>query len=236
MFSGFTDETFQFFTAIRFNNNTTFFHENHDWYERAVRKPLKDLAADLSEAVLAVDENLETRPEKVLSHINRDLRFTNDKSPYRDHMWLSFRRPGTPQSVGMSLYVGVDAQCVSFGFGMYEEDKRLMNGLRRQLVTAPEEFTSLITPVTRSFGFFGNTYKRMKIPDTLPRNLAPYYPLKSFYVDQEITDPDLLRSPLLVSIIRKGMRTLAPLYRYMAALPSVADDEILLPPSRPTKS
>ncbi len=235
MFNGFTDETFQFFAAIRFNNNTTFFHDNHDWYERAVRRPLKDLAADLSETVLFVDENLETRPEKVLSHINRDLRFTNDKSPYRDHMWLSFRRPGTRQSVGVSLYVGIDAQCVSFGFGMYEEDKRLMNGLRRQLVTAPDEFESLIAPVLRTFTFYGYTYKRMKLPDSLPDKLAPYYPLRSFYVDHEVTEPGMLRSPLLISVIRKGFRTLAPLYRYVTALTPVDNDEILLPPSRSTR-
>ena len=39
MFQGFSDETFEFFMAIQFNNNTEFFHGNHDWYTRAVRTP-----------------------------------------------------------------------------------------------------------------------------------------------------------------------------------------------------
>ena len=41
MFKGFTNRTDEFFMAIRFNNNAQFFHENHDWYDEAVRQPLK---------------------------------------------------------------------------------------------------------------------------------------------------------------------------------------------------
>ena len=37
---------------------------------------------------------MELRPNRIVSRINRDVRFSRDKSPYRDHIWLSFRRPG----------------------------------------------------------------------------------------------------------------------------------------------
>ena len=98
MFQGFTDRTFEFFMAIKFNNNRQFFHENHAWYEEALRNPLRDLAADLAPVIETMDPALETRPEKVVSRINRDIRFSNDKSPYRDYMWLAFRRPGDQRS------------------------------------------------------------------------------------------------------------------------------------------
>ncbi|NLG25439.1 MAG: DUF2461 domain-containing protein, partial [Clostridiales bacterium] len=45
MFQGFTDRTFEFFMAIRFNNNREFFLANHDWYAQAVRDPMRSLAA-----------------------------------------------------------------------------------------------------------------------------------------------------------------------------------------------
>ena len=140
MFSGFTDETFQFFAAIRFNNNVSFFHANHDWYERAVREPLKDLAAELGETVLSIGENLETRPEKVVSRINRDIRFSKDKSPYRDHMWLSFRRPGTPQGSELCIYVAVDVSGCEVGFGIHDQVRPLMNAIRREIRVNPEGF------------------------------------------------------------------------------------------------
>ena len=67
-------------------------------------------------------------------------------------------------------------------------------------------------------------------PDAVPESLRGYYPLRGFYVDREITDPELLRSPLLLTTICGDLPALAPLYRYMAALPPVEDDEIVPPP------
>ena len=58
MFNGFTDETFEFFMAIAFNNNTEFFHANHDWYVRAVRQPCLELAGALSEVMTEIDDEI----------------------------------------------------------------------------------------------------------------------------------------------------------------------------------
>ena len=93
MFQGYNDETFEFFMAIGFNNNVDFFHSNHDWYLRGVREPSLRLAEALSPVIEEIDDSLERRPNRVVSRINRDIRFSKDKSPYRDYIWLSFHRP-----------------------------------------------------------------------------------------------------------------------------------------------
>ena len=94
MFKGFTDQTFEFFMAIRFNNNRDFFQANRDWYQCAVREPCLALAEALIPVMEDVDPDLETRPWKAVSRINRYIRFSRDKSPYRDYMWLGYRHPG----------------------------------------------------------------------------------------------------------------------------------------------
>ena len=105
MFQGYNDETFEFFMAIKFNNNTDFFHGNRDWYLRGVREPSLALAEALGPTVEAIDDNFERRPNRVVSRINRDVRFSHDKSPYRDYIWLSFRRPNEDraESAGTAL-------------------------------------------------------------------------------------------------------------------------------------
>jgi len=112
MFQGYSDETFEFFMAIRFNNNTDFFHSNHDWYRRAVRGPSIDLAEALGPTMEAIDPSIERRPNRVVSRINRDIRFSHDKSPYRDHIWLSFHPIDGSQSTAASSPLGtyVDGQ------------------------------------------------------------------------------------------------------------------------------
>lgn len=86
MFQGYSDETFEFFMAIGFNNNVDFFHSNHDWYLRGVREPSLRLAEALSPVIEEIDDSLERRPNRVVSRINRDIRFSKDKSPYRDYL------------------------------------------------------------------------------------------------------------------------------------------------------
>ena len=218
MFTGFTDETFQFFTAIRFNNNTEFFHSNHDWYERSVRNPLKDLAAELGEAVLDVDDSLQTRPEKVISRINRDIRFSRDKSPYRDYMWMSFRRPGTPQGTELSIYFEIGSEGCGCGFGLYNDVRFLMNAMRQDILTDPEGFERAAVPAFERLILNGTPYKRMKIPDGLSPICSAFYPLRGFWMSKDFSDPDLIRSVELVDEVKKCLVCMTPLFRRISKL------------------
>lgn len=230
MFTGFTDETFQFFAAIRFNNNTEFFHANHAWYERAVRTPLKDFAAALGDTVLSISDQLETRPEKALSRINRDIRFTKDKSPYRDHLWLSFRRPGRSQGCELSIYFSIGVDGCSVGFGVYDQVRPLMNAIRREIQLAPEEFERDAARAAAGLTLYGEAYRRMKTPDGLPPLCAQFYPLKGFWMERSIVDAELLRSPLLLDEVKRTLTDhISPLFQRIFSL-APEEDPVVQPP------
>ena len=221
MFQGFTDRTFEFFMAIRFNNNRQFFHDSHDWYEEAVRTPLRELAADLAPAIELMDPDLETRPEKVVSRINRDIRFSNDKSPYRDYMWLAFRQPGLDRKITLGAYFDISAQGGSYGFGIYNEHRPYMNGLRQRLATDEAGFLEVWTPLKDRFTLCGNRFKRLPVPEGMNEEAAQWYTLKGFYVEKPLPDFDLLMSPRLADEIRTGFGELTPLYRYLKEIPEI---------------
>lgn len=225
MFQGFTDETFEFFMAIAFNNNTDFFHANHDWYLRAVREPCLRLAEALSDAVEAVDDQIERRPNRVVSRINRDLRFSREKSPYRDLMWLSFHRPVPNRYTAPELYFEINANGASFGMGFYEEDRARMNGLRRRLLTEPEAFLSLWRPLEKDFSLSMRAFKRMKLPETLAPGARMWYPVRSFYMSRDLSDFTLLKSPDLADALAQGFARLAPFHKYIAAIAPEPDED-----------
>lgn len=231
MFQGFTDETFEFFMAIRFNNNTEFFHANHDWYMRAVRRPCLELAEALSGTIEALDDDLERRPNRVVSRINRDIRFSNDKSPYRDHLWLAFKRPteklGFHEERGSmpGFYFEVSADGACFGMGYYNENRPLMNGLRRRLLTEPEAFLDRWLPVREEFPAYLHTFKRMKLPENLHPALREWYPVRSFYLEKELNDFGLLKSPDLADAVAAGYRRLAPLFEFINSTPPETDGD-----------
>ena len=218
MFQGYNDETFELFMAIRFNNNADFFHSNRDWYLRGVREPSLALAEALAPTVEWLDDSLERRPNRVVSRINRDIRFSNDKSPYRDYLWLGFRRPGEDRSTSVGLYFDLSADGGSYGMGYYRGSRPLMNAWRRRILAEPERLESLLRPVLTEFTLYSDCYRRMAVPEDVPELLRPLYPVKGFYFERELNDFSLLKSPALADEIARGFRVLAPLYRYLSAL------------------
>ena len=225
MFQGFTDETFEFFMAIKFNNNVDFFHANHDWYLRAVRTPCLELAAALSDAVEAVDDDLERRPNRVVSRINRDIRFSRDKSPYRDNLWLAFRPQNGPKGTVLTLYADISADGANYGMGFYGDNRPMMNGFRREIQNRPEAFCDLIEPLRDEFRLYLRSFKRMRLPEGLPAELHAWYPARSFYLEHPVTDFNLIKSPALAEEVARGFSKLAPLYRYFTAIPPEADED-----------
>lgn len=231
MFQGFTDETFEFFMAISFNNNTEFFHDNHDWYLRAVRQPCLELAGALSDVIEEIDDDLDRRPNRAVSRLNRDVRFSRDKSPYRDYIWVSFHRP--MERLGFhevrdpmpGFYFDISANSSSFGMGSYGENRPLMNGLRRRLLSEPEAFLEALRPTRDDFTRYMDAFKRMKLPENLRPGVADWYPVRSFYLQHDIGDFGLLKSPALVDYIAEGFRKLKPFYRYLVSIQPEADED-----------
>lgn len=213
--------------AIRFNNNQEFFHGNREWYLRAVREPCLALAEALAPAMEAIDDEMERRPNRVVSRINRDIRFSRDKSPYRDYMWLAFRRPRDEARRGTSgMYCDVSVSGCSFGMGFYNENRPLMNGLRRRLISEPEAFLQAWQPARNEFTLCANSMKRVNIPENLPMELLPWYPLKSFYLEKQISDFNLIKSPGLAEVFIEGFNMLKPLYDYIwSIMPEIDTDE-----------
>ena len=217
MFEGFTDELEEFLVALRFNNNMGFFHANHDWYERAVRTPLKALAEDLGPAVELFDPRFERRPTRVISRIARDMRYAHGKGPYRDVMWLSYRRGDLENRDGLpGLYFEISPEGASYGMGTYLENRPLLNGLRRELRKDPAPFVQALGRA-KGFQLGGNAFKRMAVPQELPDAAKMWYPLRSYWLERPL-DRNITRSRALVEEMEEGFRRLKPLYRYLTEI------------------
>lgn len=223
MFEGFSPRTDEFFMAIAFNNNTAFFHDNHAWYEEAVRHPLKELAAELSPVMERIDPGIECRPERVVSRINRDIRFSKDKSPYRDHMWLSFRAPHEAQGTSLGFYFEISARGTSCGMGVYNENRPMMNALRHQLLADCEPFLGIVRPLDQEFTHHADCFKRRKAPEALSSEAQRWFLTRGFYYEKDLPD-ELTYSPHLAGEIGRCFMALAPLYRYLSALEPVEAD------------
>ena len=93
-FKGLSSKAFRFLKEIRTHNEKAWFEAHRTDYERHLLEPLRDLVTDLSDFMLDIDLSFEVAPAvgKTISRIYRDTRFSKDKSPLRDCMWITFKR------------------------------------------------------------------------------------------------------------------------------------------------
>ena len=215
MFTGFENDTFEFFMALSFNNNREFFHANHDWYEKSVRAPLKELAMDIAPAMLEIDPDFEVRPAKVISHINRDLRYSKNKAPYRDYMWLGFHRAELNKADCFHMYFDISAESANVGAGMYGDDRTWMDALRREIAENTGRAADILMDGALDiFHLEGTDYSRIKLPDGLPDGLKKWYTKKGLYIGYRYSPQEAMSAALAKDIIEKFSR-LKRLYNYM---------------------
>lgn len=88
------NSTFQFLKALNQNNNKNWFDDNRKKYELA-KSDFSNAVQQLINAVTAFDESIgNLEPKKCLFRINRDIRFSKDKSPYKTNLGASISKGG----------------------------------------------------------------------------------------------------------------------------------------------
>ncbi|MFC1886438.1 TIGR02453 family protein [Thermodesulfobacteriota bacterium] len=92
--SYFSPETFIFLKELAENNNRHWFQENKRRYEEHFKGPAMCFIADFSEVLRKISRHFTADPRPVggsLFRIYRDVRFSNDKSPYKTNAGIQFR-------------------------------------------------------------------------------------------------------------------------------------------------
>ncbi len=215
MFPGFPEETVRFFLDLRFHNETSWFHAHREAYETYVRKPFSEFIEAMTPTVMRIADDMETRPNKCLARINRDIRFTRDKSPYRDHMWLLFRRAGEEREHAVMYWFELSPEVVEWGVGFWGYNRPAMDALRERMVKKPAEVRRVLRRCgipDETLHIYGDRYKSMKPPAGMSADLAMLYPCKEIYV-KRIGVPlgESYRSEIIDRVSEDFLR-LKPLY------------------------
>ena len=104
-FAGWPKPALQFFHGLKRDNSKAYFEAHRQVYEEQVRQPMEALLAEL-------EKDLGPDIEVKIFRLNRDLRFSPDKRPYKEHLgaYLS-----SPRAGGVYLQVSNDGVYVAVG-------------------------------------------------------------------------------------------------------------------------
>jgi len=115
-FAGFPSDTIAFLNDLKANNNRDWFQAGKVRYEAVYKAPAAAFCTALTFRLQAVTGDVHTA--KVF-RINRDIRFSKDKTPYNTHLHILFRREGGRGG----LFFGLQADGLVLGGGMMGFDK-----------------------------------------------------------------------------------------------------------------
>jgi uncharacterized protein (TIGR02453 family) len=117
-FKGWGDEAIEFYDGLEEDNSKSYWQAHKDLYERAVRRPMEELLAELAD---------EFGPGRMFRPY-RDVRFSADKSPYKTAAAVSLDSGG---------YVQVSAAGLGVGRGMYTMASDQLERYRQAVSSEP---------------------------------------------------------------------------------------------------
>lgn len=218
MFTGFPEETLQFFLDIRFHNNNVYFEENRERFRQDVQEPFYAFINELAPYMKDIDPQMELRPYKCLARIRRDTRFSKDKSPYRDHLWVLFRRAAEPREGSVNYWFEISPQRVGWGLGTWGENRPGMDMLRRKIAAQPDRVMDIVRDCQlyeRGLMMQGSFFKRLEIPPSVPPPLHSLYKARELYIVKADTQLNWIYDASLAKRVLRDYQAMAPLYRLL---------------------
>ena len=232
-FAGFSPRARRFFADLIRNNNKDWFQEHRQLYEQEVLEPSRALVSALGPRLkkFAPQVNADPRVNKSLFRLNRDTRFSHDKSPYKDHLGIWFwEGPGARMDCS-GFYFQLDPGGVMLAAGMHCFPRALLDPYR-QTVGDAKQGAALVKAVAKVEGagpyqVGGEHYKRT------PRGYASDHPRarwlrhNGLYAMLSLPDPpEELLGPGLLDWCQEHFARLAPLHQWLLQLTNQAHAQV----------
>jgi uncharacterized protein (TIGR02453 family) len=194
-FTGFPPEAITFFKQLARHNNREWFQAHKDVYERTCREPMKALVADLGPGMGTTK----------IMRINRDVRFSSDRSPYRTYIAAGVR----------GNYISLSPEGLYVGTGIYKPEPAALQRLRAAIDNdqSGQALQKIVTSLRRK-GYTVDTHDTVA---SSPRGYAADHRridllrMKDIFAGKTFPPQAWLSTPKAIDRIRRVMTEIKPL-------------------------
>jgi uncharacterized protein (TIGR02453 family) len=189
--------TFKFLKDLKANNNKPWFDANRTAYD-AARSEYFELVAQVINALEKIDPKIaaaQLEAKKCVSRINRDIRFSKDKSPYKTNFGAMLNCDGK-KGVNAGYYLHLEHGDCFVAAGIYMPDAKQLAAIRQEIDYNFAAFKKIVQSKT----FLANTDKGLYAYESLVRppkgysedNPAlEYLKMKGFIATRKISEQAL---------------------------------------------
>ena len=214
----FDEETFAFLDDLAHHNDRTWFKENKERYDRAVKEPFLQFIADAGPALHKLSRNLVADPSPTggsMFRIHRDIRFSKDKRPYKTYAGAHFQLGGKGVH-GPGYYLHLQPGGSFIAGGMWMPEPEVLHRVRERIAARPSDWRRVRETLD-------DPEDALKRP---PRGFDPDHPMiedikrKSFTSSERLSESELTGPRAMQAYVR-SCTEIAPLMRFLAAAAGV---------------
>ena len=214
----FNQDFLQFFIDLAPNNNKEWFDENRSRYHRSVKEPFEVFVNALIQACRTIDQTIpeDLTHKNCMFRINRDIRFSKDKTPYKMNRSAVIGPYGKKDHGTPSLYFEAGPEHFRLYSGVYMPGTELIESVRKHISKAGAELDEVINdPVFKQhFGWVhGEKYKVLPKQYKGLEEDIPLIKNKSWYI-YKTYDPEILLQDNLVELVTKDYERMQPFQQY----------------------
>jgi len=219
----FTPAALRFLRGLAKNNNKTWFEAHRTEYETEVREPMRDVIGEMNARFETFAPEIGGDPKRSMFRINRDIRFSADKSPYKTHAacWFHHRRAtsrvGSEADAGSAgFYFHLEPGKSMVGGGLWMPPRPQLNALRDAIAKDPTGFDKVAKGLAKRFGGLDDD----AVLTRMPRGFADDHPAAKWLRYQSFTSGRLLKDvevtgPKLPALLAREFAALLPLVRWL---------------------
>ena len=214
-----TKDSLAFLADLKENNDRDWFLENKSRYE-IYKQNYYDFAQELLDEMIVLDESLKNlEVKKVVFRINRDIRFSKNKTPYKTHMAVWFSAGAKKDNLA-GYYLHIENGKSFVAGGVYWPESEPLSKIRKEIAFFQEDIEKIV-----SDSDFKSIYKQLERTETnslktSPKNYDKDHPaieflrLKSFVATASVSDKDVLQKDFAEKAA-KQMIILKPLVDFL---------------------
>lgn len=220
----FTPAALRFFRQLATHNDKQWFEAHRTEYETEVREPMRALIDDMLDRFARFAPEIGGDPKRCMFRINRDTRFSKDKSPYKTNAacWFHHRtatgRVGSEANEGSAgFYFHLQPGGKSFvGAGVWMPPRPQLNRLRDAIAEKPAVFGRMTRALPKRFGGLDDYAVLKRMPRGYPEDhpAAKWLRYQSFTSGRALTDSQVTDARLSALLTRE-FAALLPLVRWL---------------------
>ena len=205
-----------FLKELTINNNKEWFDAHKPQY-LAIKESMEQLVNQVIKAISEFDSSVsDQQAKKCVYRIYRDVRFSKNKSPYKNNMG-AFIVPGGKKSGKAGYYIHLEPEASFFAGGMYLPESKILKSVREEVMYEIDEFNEIINDPNfkKTFGhIYGDKLKRP--PKGFPADFKDIELLKfkSFALVHHISD-EYVNHEEFVNKAKEVFRKMEPFNRFL---------------------